>query len=82
MMEKKNAANTLFKENKFDEAIEVYLEAMLGLDVEEKDEQKLRETTLDYKYPIMLNIVTCMYKKGEFGRGLELCNRILSEKYG
>ena len=36
---------------------------MLGLDLKQEDREKIRQENNDYKYPIMLNIVTCFYKQ-------------------
>ena len=58
--------------------MQMYLEAMLGINIKENDEQKLRSINLQQKYPIMLNIVTCNYSLKNYKVGIQLCDKILA----
>ncbi len=55
---------------------------MLGIDIEEKNEEKLKIINLEQKYPIMLNLVTCNYQLKNYKVANELCDKILQEKHG
>jgi tetratricopeptide (TPR) repeat protein len=40
------------------------------------------QSNRELKYPILLNIATCLYKKKQYGPAVEICNKILEEKHG
>lgn len=50
---------------------------MLGIDITEKDEEKLKEINLEQKYPILLNLATCNYQIKNYKVAIELCNKVL-----
>lgn len=54
----------------------------MGLDVSGKDGDYITKTNFELKYPILLNIATCLYKKKEFKAAVEVCNKILEEADG
>lgn len=74
---KKLRANELYKAQKWPEAIELYLETLLGLDISKENDQQTRKSNNQFKYSILLNIATCLFKQGQFQRGVGICNKVL-----
>ena len=79
---KKFHANQLCKQKEWAKAMDLYLEAMLGIDIKETDEDRLKTINFEQKYPILLNLVTCNYQLKNYKVALELCDKILQEKHG
>lgn len=63
MTVKRLRANQLYRTGQIDEALELYVESMIGLDLTDQKDQRLDQVQKELKYPIMLNIATCLYKK-------------------
>lgn len=43
--------------------METYIESLLGIDLNYNDQELVAKAKEEYKYPILLNIATCLYKK-------------------
>lgn len=74
-------ANDYFKEGKYDEAIDLYTEALNNLEDAASDaeiEQK-RKTSIQL---CMLNIAACALKVGNYDLVIDNCNQVLATQPG
>lgn len=70
--------NRYYSEKNYAKAIEVYLDSLVGLDF--TDKARLATVKNELQYPILLNIATCYYQLQEYSKGVQICDKILSEE--
>ena len=69
----KEEGNKLFKQEKYDDAIDIYMKGLCGMDfsqydVKTKEEQKDKDMRVnrELKAPILNNIALCLNKQGKY----------------
>jgi hypothetical protein len=67
--------NRFFSAKEYNKAIEVYLEALIGLDL--SDKSRIGKVKEELQMPILINIATCYYMLAEHHKGLAICNKVL-----
>ena len=85
IMQVKDEGNKLFKEEKLDEAIDIYMKALCGLDFSsyeilespQRQKEKDLKVSRDLKAPILNNIALCLNKQGKYQRANAMLDQVL-----
>ena len=79
----KEKGNKLFKEDKYDEAIDIYMKALCGMDFTSYETsgqmEKAREVRVarELKAPVLNNIALCLLKQGKYQRATMMLDQVL-----
>jgi len=77
--QKKLKGNRFFNRKKFDDAIQIYLEALMGLDFTCPEENKKR-MQCELQIPCLLNMAICMMEKKDYNRAVLFCDKAILVK--
>lgn len=69
--------NEYYKSGNFDQAMLVYVESLVGIDLIDNTGDRIERMRVELKHPITLNIATCLYRKQEHAKAILLCDKIL-----
>lgn len=74
---KKSEGNARYKSGDHDGAIELYLQALAGLDFGTEPEAR-RRAVHELQLPVLCNLAACMLAKQEWRRAVQLCDEALA----
>jgi len=77
MHQRKLKGNRLFNKKKFDQAIQIYLETFMGLDLK-APEEKVKRQQIELQIPCMLNLSSCLKQKKEYAKAVDLCDKAIA----
>ena len=80
---RKEDGNKLYRSGKHEEAIEKYMEAVMGVAIGDSPSDR-KDAILTLQVPLLSNLAACMMVKGQYGRGRSLLDEAVSllEHYG
>ena len=55
------------------------MESLVGIDLKDTSDGRLEKMNKQLKFPITLNIATCLYRKKEYKKAIVACDKILEE---
>ena len=74
--QRKAKGNRLFGKDKYDEAIDAYLEALLGCG-QDSDPENTKKLVTNLKLPSMNNIIVCLTEKGEYNKAVSIATKVI-----
>lgn len=81
MVRMRALGNEYFKRRRYSEAVDMYIQALVGLDLNDPDPEKRRAMARDHQVPLLLNMATALLKHGKADRAMaiaaEVCTRAL-----
>eukprot|EP00744_Colponema_vietnamica_P022197 GILI01031854.1.p1 GENE.GILI01031854.1~~GILI01031854.1.p1 ORF type:complete len:267 (-),score=64.43 GILI01031854.1:25-825(-) len=75
-LRKKDQGNKLYREKKFQEAADIYLQALMSMDVEASAEEK-NVYQQEVQIPCLNNIAACMTEMSEWAKCVSICQQAL-----
>ena len=74
---RKEDGNKLYRSGKHEEAIEKYMEAVMGVAIGDSPSDR-KDAILTLQVPLLSNLAACMMVKGQYGRGRSLLDEAVS----
>lgn len=78
LYQKKLKGGRLFKQKKYKEALDEYMDILKGLELQNKDPEKREIMRNEFQIPILLNMSSCLYSLKGLDSAMKLINSAIS----